>query len=414
MAGENGRCNKCGICLSVCPVYKETAQEQLSPRAKVRLIHSYEENSLSSSSATLNELVNRCLMCGSCHANCPSGVDHPEMYINMRDEISRNQPTPLIIRSLVFLLAKEKRLARAAGLAYRARKIMPQKLIKHLSVAGLNIDQLPPMGPQPFREQVETEIPPIGQERGRLLYFTGCGTNHLFADTGRATISLLTSLGYRVIIPPQQTCCSLPMLYHGGGEQARQNIEQNLKALDDAECEAIIVDCPTCGIGLAKEYPSALRRWGLPSARADRIAARVCNLLPFLSSRLEQLPLAPPDSPITITYHAPCHLKNEVPAADSLFGRLPGVTYRPATDSHQCCGGGGTFWYEYPDTATAMADKKIRMAQATGAELWLTDCPVCRLNLSGRLTNVSRLRLDHPATFLVNLLLKKDPRLRYG
>ncbi len=58
-------CGKCGLCLSVCPVYKVLKQEQASPRARLQLIKAYEKKDLSAS-PLLKDLVSQCLMCGAC------------------------------------------------------------------------------------------------------------------------------------------------------------------------------------------------------------------------------------------------------------------------------------------------------------------------------------------------------------
>ena len=404
MNTEVSRCNKCGICLSVCPVYKEMAQEQVSPRAKVKLIQSYRNSGLPASNG-LQELVNKCLMCGSCTANCPSGVDHPGLYRQMRDAMVQERGEDFAIRCLVFLLARESRLGLAAGFAHQARKLLPASLEGKKTVGDLFLGRLPKMNRRPFRQQLPEEIPPLGRERGRVVYFTGCGTNYIYESTGHATVRLLTAMGYRVMIPKGQTCCSLPMLYHGGGEKGRPNIIKNIEHLPVENIEAVIVDCPTCGSALKKEYPAILRQWQLDHAKADLLAAKICNLLTFIEKRQDLLPISeerknnPP-----VTYHAPCHLKNGSTPADALLAKLPGIDFRPAQDGHSCCGGGGTFWYEFPEVATNMALAKVKGARASGAEIWLTECPVCRLNLAGRLEKEDKLRLEHPATFLADLL----------
>ena len=76
-------CGKCGLCLYVCPVYKILKKEQDSPRGKLQLIKAYDNKNLASS-PLLKEIVSKCLMCGSCAANCPSGIDHYSKFMEMR------------------------------------------------------------------------------------------------------------------------------------------------------------------------------------------------------------------------------------------------------------------------------------------------------------------------------------------
>jgi glycolate dehydrogenase iron-sulfur subunit len=60
-AGEIHRCNRCGLCLAVCPVYGQRPQESLSPRAKVQLIKHYALQELAPS-LQLRDIVSQCLM----------------------------------------------------------------------------------------------------------------------------------------------------------------------------------------------------------------------------------------------------------------------------------------------------------------------------------------------------------------
>jgi len=380
-------------------------EEQASPRARIQLIESYKKKKLPSS-PYLKELINKCLMCGSCAANCPSGVDHYSQFMAMRQQMAKDHGDRLEIKGLVYLLAKEQRLRLAAGMAQLGQSVIPSSFQKKYKLANIPIKSFPQLNKKPFRSEVAEEIPAKGKELGIVLYFTGCATNYIYGETGHATLELLTTMGYRVHIPKQQTCCSIPMLYHGGIEEARKNIEQNLQCLALEGVAAIIVDCPTCGSALKKEFPAMMKKWGRDSAPAEAIAGKVIDLMSFVYARRDGLRIdaikAQAAGPIT--YHAPCHLKNCFDPADRLLRELPSVNFVEAADAYDCCGGGGTFFYEYPEIAGRMADKKIAGAAKTGAKLWLTDCPVCRINLSGRLTAEDHIKMVHPARFLAGIL----------
>jgi glycolate oxidase iron-sulfur subunit len=69
-------------------------------------------------------------------------------------------------------------------------------------------------------------------------------------------------------------------------------------------------------------------------------------------------------------------------------------------DAAACCGGGGTFFYEYPDISQKMMAKKLTNARAAGADFWLTDCPVCRINLHGSLSEKDNLTVIHLVTLI--------------
>ncbi len=407
MLKTTGNCGKCGICLSVCPVFKVLKEEEASPRARIQLIRAYEEKRLPSS-PLLKELISKCLMCGSCAAACPSGVDHYAKFMQMRSELIDTHGDRVEIRGLVYLLAKEQRLRFSMGMARVGQAVLPDFVGKKYKLGNIAIPDYPKLNKKPFRSAIPEESVPKGEERGTVLYFTGCATNYIFDQTGFATINLLTQMGYRVITPKKQKCCSIPMLYHGGVKEAQTNIENNVALFDQESIEAVIVDCPTCGSALKKEFPAMMRKFGLDADGADRIAAKTHDLMSFIYEHLELLDFedAPPSIETQVTYHLPCHLKNSFVSAERVLQEISVIDYIPAANSTDCCGGGGTFFYEYPEVSKKMASAKIESARQTGATLWLTDCPICKINLEGQLDENDTLEMMHPAVYLDSLLKK--------
>jgi len=58
-------------------------------------------------------------------------------------------------------------------------------------------------------------------------------------------------------------------------------------------------------------------------------------------------------------------------------------------------------------------DKKILHVKAVKAKYWLTDCPVCRINLAGNLNESEDIQVLHPVT-LIHTALKIDGPLEKG
>ena len=76
-------CMKCGMCQSVCPVFGETMMEADVTRGKLTLLEKLAHRLIEDPDA-VNEKLNRCLLCGSCQANCPSGVSILEIFMEAR------------------------------------------------------------------------------------------------------------------------------------------------------------------------------------------------------------------------------------------------------------------------------------------------------------------------------------------
>jgi glycolate oxidase iron-sulfur subunit len=413
-------CGKCGLCLSVCPVYQILKQEQASPRARLQLIRAFEKKNLPAS-PLLKDLVSRCLMCGACKVACPSGINHYGKFMEMREQMAKSQPDPPVIRSLVYLLAEEYRLRMGA-------RLTPKFLADKYRIGNIPVHRFPKMNPAPFHRTLPGTIPARGIRRGRVAYFIGCATQYLFGDTGRSTVDILTRLGYEVVISKNQTCCGIPMMFHGARDRAALNMAANLTALaaafDTGSCDAVIVDCTTCGAALKDEYPALMdtlvrrpdpdpsrhldpalfeKLDALPPDIHTRIAGKTRDILSFIHEHLNLLEIRPKLTPDKVIYHAPCHTRNSFNAdgtVTDLLAGLPCFDYIPVPDTAACCGGGGTFFYEYPDISKKMMAKKLAHARAAGADYWLTDCPVCRINLHGSLSEQDHLTVTHPVTLI--------------
>jgi len=402
-------CGKCGLCLNVCPVYKILKQEQASPRGKLQMIKAYDNNSLVSS-PLLKEIVSKCLMCGSCAASCPSGINHYSKFMEMRKKMAQDQPEAPAIKALIYLLAREYRIKYGAGLARTGLKFMPDSLAKTIKLGNIPLKNFPRLNSIPFRNANDEIILPRKRQVGTVIYFTGCATNYLYDDTGFAFIGILKHMGYKIIIPKGQTCCSIPLLFHGASDTAFKNIITNINTLKSHAADAVVVDCSTCGEALKNEYPRMIEEKGQDPSLANKISSKVVDSLSFIDQNFDLLEFDPDiTDKLSVTYHAPCHTKNSFGSntlAEKLLSKLPFVNYKQASDVNECCGGGGTFFYEYPEVSKKMIDKKIKNAKAVKASLWITDCPVCRMNLSGNLDPDDGLQVLHPLT-LIHSALKK-------
>lgn len=407
-AEEVHQCVKCGACLAVCPVYAELRNETASPRAKVQLIGHYAENGLPPSKH-LNDLVDRCLMCGACASNCPGGLRHNRLFMRMRAHLGADIGENWRLKVLYHFLSHDQQLAFAARFARFGRNVVMENVAREARLGNIPVKRLPKFNVRPFRDQVPEISMPAGDAKGTVLYFTGCGTQHVFEAVGHAVVTVLTAMGFRVEIPKGQVCCGLPMFAHGRMSAAQENIETNIDLFNREDVVAVVTDCATCGSALRSEYADVLRELGLPAGNAERLSVRVRDVSEFILANYALLePKLDPDiSAETVTYHAPCHLRNAQGVKTEvieLLKRLPHVTYVQSSDFDACCGGGGTFFYDHPEVSHRIVSKKIENALATGAKYWLTGCPGCTVNLAGNLSDTDTIAVMHPVQLVEQAL----------
>ena len=103
---------------------------------------------------------------------------------------------------------------------------------------------------------------------------------------------------------------------------------------------------------------------------------------------------------VKVTYHDPCHLgrhlgENEAPRRIiQEKGEL--VEMDKNQEESRCCGSGGGVKSAYPELSESMAEQRVEDARKTGADLLVTCCPFCVLNLE----SVGKIRVLDLTEFL--------------
>lgn len=78
--------------------------------------------------------------------------------------------------------------------------------------------------------------------------------------------------------------------------------------------------------------------------------------------------------------------------------KVAGYDYVPAKNEEVCCGMGGTFSVDFPELSAELLKNKLDNVAATGAELLVTDCPGCVLQLKGGMDKRGgKIRVKHLA-----------------
>ena len=76
-------CIRCGLCLAVCPTYREYLMETASPRGRVALARKGLEGQLDLS-PNLIEQMYACFACMACNEICPVGIHPADLALSMR------------------------------------------------------------------------------------------------------------------------------------------------------------------------------------------------------------------------------------------------------------------------------------------------------------------------------------------
>jgi FAD/FMN-containing dehydrogenase/Fe-S oxidoreductase len=385
-ANEVEKCHGCSKCTTVthatrmCPVYKATREESAAPKAKANVLRALVDGRLRGAedfAAAFREVLVRCILCGSCAQECPSGVDIPKLAMEARARYARLHGSPLADRVLTRLEETARVARRLAPLAAPIiRRPAARRLMEEVSGLSARRDLVLPAR-RSLRERLGS-IPAGGGRGETVLFFAGCYAGYVEPSIGLAAVRVLTHLGARVVVP-EQHCCGLPMLskglVHAAAGKVRRNLGRWGGLLDAAE--AVVVTCSSCGLALAQEWRSLVG----DSDPLRVLAAKLVHISAYVNQRQARLRLRP--SALTLAYHAPCHLRVQ-PDPDSSLAMLRTLAGSGVTSlrSH-CCGMAGSWGMTADHFALSrrMGGDLMEKLEASGADLAVTDCPTCRLQM---------------------------------
>lgn len=394
-------CMRCGMCLPACPTYKEIFLETASPRGRVALIRKLQEGKLDQSERLL-EYLSLCLDCQACASACPCGVNAGELVAEFtcerKTETGLGFMEELILRKLV---PHPDRLETSMAPMRLYQRTGLQKLVRTLGILKIFPTPLermegllPVLPPRPLRQEIHEITPAIGTERGTVGFFLGCVMSLVFSDASRATIKLLTSLGYRVITPRSQVCCGAPNMLGGDLDGLKDAARTNIDIFGGYELEFIVTDCGGCGAEL-KKYGHHLEGNG---AAAD-FSTKVRDISQVLALHADELAALLNPLPLKVTYHDPCHIAHcqgirREPR--DLLKLVPGLEYKELEAADSCCGSAGTYNITKPEMSDRILQRKVDMVRASGAELLVTSNPGCLLQLKkGLADQLPDVKLKH-------------------
>ena len=371
------QCDRCGTCLTVCPLFGSKDIESSAARGKNSILRALAEGGLEPT-AEVRAALDFCILCQRCVDNCPAKVKTDEAMILARQYLADNAGGATLKYQFVGGAMSRPWLIKMGALG--------------LSVARkLGLNSLAPFGAAPdeyTRTHYLTAFSGPGAlgsatapssaavtPDSRVAYFKGCGMQILFPEAAAQSMEVLGRITKPVT--RDNVCCGLPHLAHAMGPDFLELARENIRQFEDVD--VVVSDCASCS-GTLKHVGSYLADDSQWKDRAAAFSAKVMDLTEYLA-KSGYVPRQ--KSGAKITYHDPCHLcrgqgiKKEPRALLAAAG-----DYKEMKDSDVCCGGGGSFFMDYPEISDSIIDKKRRNIEATGADVVVTGCPGCLIQLN--------------------------------
>lgn len=382
-------CVKCGACRATCPVFKAENTEGGVARGKITLAQAMMDGQVFAEERLVHDL-SQCLLCGSCTNLCPNQVPTAEIVAAARRQVAQEKGLSGFGKGVAALLTHKKTMGWMSKAGELASRLLCRKIPE---TSGLRLRFPVPGIPQertfpkpsftPFLDR-DIRQTVASSARPKVLFFTGCGINYLYPETGECLVRLLNFMGIHVTLADEQVCCGLPALSAGAGDAVETLAQRNLRALKPHAFDYMLTACASCHGALAGLYPAL-------GAEYQVFAHKTRDVMDFLMDMdlvgsLAALPRS--KEPVKVTYHDPCHLRNHglTQAPRQLLSALPQVDYVEMADAATCCGLGGTFSVHHYETSQKIGNQKATHVAQSGAQIVATACPGCMIQLQDSLS----------------------------
>ena len=354
-AGAIEMCNGQGACRKViggtmCPSYMVTRDEEHSTRGRANALRAAMSGALPADSLTsrrLYEVLDLCLECKGCKAECPSNVDMAKLKYEFLDGYHKAHGHSLrdrVFGDIATLSRWGSFFAPLSNWALRSH-IFGRFLEMQVGVDGRR--RLPEFASQTFRQWFRARggSPALAGARGQVVLFPDTFTNYNHPNLGRAAVKVLERLGYQVIVP-RVKCCGRPMLSAGMMDKARACARSNVDSVYPyIQRGARLVGLePSCILSFRDEYPDLLG--GDPRAQAVSEKSVLVEEFVLYAQREHGARLEFVNPPSKLLFHGHCHQKALVGtgAAMELMRSMPDCEAVEIPSG--CCGMAGSFGFQ--------------------------------------------------------------------
>ena len=359
-------CNGAGICRkdtagTMCPSFMVTREEEHSTRGRANALRAALSGQLPQGALTsrrMYEVMDLCVECKACKAECPSSVDMAKIKFEFLAQYHTANGTPL--RSRLFgNIATVSRMSCGpwAGVVNAA---LGSRMVRAAMEKTLGISRqrtLPAFASETFTAWFRRRRHAAPR---KVVLFNDTFNTYNEPDVARSATLVLEAAGFEVVLPGHR-CCGRPMISKGLVHQARAAARDTVERLSPyAEAGIPIVGLePSCLLSLRDEY-----LYLLPG---DEKAARVarCAVLfeEFMAKLNEDEGLAPlfTTEKRHVLLHGHCHQKALVGSQPSHRALSLPKNYSVREVDSGCCGMAGSFGYEreHYDLSLKIAERRL-------------------------------------------------------
>ena len=247
-----------------------------------------------------------------------------------------------------------------------------KKLKESNTIEGYNI----------FETYKENEIENIETDGSDdVFYYLGCESMK-FPEVIKANIEILKKAGVKFSTNlDKKVCCGGPAFNIRDFKTARDFADKNKELIESTGAKIVISDCPGCVLTLTKRYESL-------GIKFDK---QIIHIVEFVNQLLEEGKVKPignvPNELKKVTIHDPCLIArnlNDTSSIRNILGKIQGLEIVEPTYNKEyvhCCGWSGTAHWADRELAIKEATLRVDELKETGANIFVSACPLCELGL---------------------------------
>ena len=401
-------CMRCGMCQAVCPMFGASGQEADVARGKLFLINNLAHMLLDDPEALADKL-GRCLLCGSCQAACPPGVEIMEIFREAREVVysylGLNPVKKLVFRTLLakpglFNFAMRVG-APVQGLLFHKTGDVQGTVCAPMFNFILGDRHIRPLAKKPLHAICGALDEPRPAGGIKVAFFPGCLGDKMYVEMGEACLKVLKHHKVAVYMPTEFACCGIPAVSSGDAEGMVKELKTNLAVLAKGDFDYILTPCASCTSTIKELWPEYARRLGPAEARqAEELSQKAMDINVFIVDVLGVTPAAEPRAGATeVTYHDSCHLKKSLGVSREprmVVEANPAYKMKEMNEADRCCGCGGSFNLFHYDYSRQIGQRKRDNVVASGARIVSAGCPACMMQLEDVLSqNKDDIKVKH-------------------
>jgi Fe-S oxidoreductase len=365
-------CNGSGVCRktstgTMCPSFMATRDEEHSTRGRANALRLALTGQLPAGALTSDrmwDVMDLCLMCKGCKAECPSNVDVAKLKVEFLAHYY-SQHRPAIGTQILAHVSTLNRIGSSIAPLSNWLTQLPGMRPITKWITGIDPRRsLPAFAPRNFQQWFARHTPHENAGRaGRVVLLDDCLTSYCEPAINQGAVQLLEQSGYAVELAGL-ACCGRPFISKGLVEKGKALARRNVgRLIEFVERGMPILGCePSCLLTLADEYPDLF-----PSEATRKVRDQAFLIDGWLADQVAagraELQFRPLRQSVLL--HGHCQQKALVGTAGTkrALALIPELTVNEVDSG--CCGMAGSFGYEHFDVSQAIGERVLFPAVRT-------------------------------------------------